>query len=298
MPAIAHTKQVSPQHTTTYPVRLGGPVFDKYDSPGEWVSAVQSLGYSAAYCPVDVKADHDTIRAYEKAAGDADIIIAEVGAWSNPLSPDREERNNAIEKCKQSLQLADEVGACCCVNISGSRGENWAGHHPNNFTRETFDMIVQVTREIIDSVKPSRTYFTLETMPWAYPDSPESYLELIEAIDRRHFAVHLDPVNMVCSPQRYYDNANLIKQSFRLLGQWLKSCHAKDILLGENLTTHLDEVRPGSGGLNYPVFLSELQHFRDVPLMLEHLPDAEEYRKAADFVRKTAEQQKISMKKI
>jgi sugar phosphate isomerase/epimerase len=268
-----------------YPIRLGGPVFEEYNSPDEWVSAVKRLGYSAAYCPVGLDADLSTIRAYEKAAEKSDILIAEVGAWSNPISPDETERKKAIQKCKDSLRLADEIGAKCCVNISGSRGENWAGHHPDNFTVETFDMIVEVTQEIIDSVNPARTYFTLETMPWAYPDSPDSYVELIEAIARRQFAVHLDPVNMVCSPQRYYGNAELIRESFRLLGPWLKSCHGKDIVLGENLTTHLDEVRPGTGGIDYAVFLDELSKFRDVPLMLEHLPNAGEYQKAAEYVR-------------
>ena len=67
-------------------------------------------------------------------------------------------------------------------------------------------MIVETIRSIIDAVKPTRTFFTLETMPWAYPDSPDTYLRLFKAIDRKQFAVHLDPVNLVCSPQRYYGN--------------------------------------------------------------------------------------------
>ena len=48
---------------------------------------------------------------------------------------------------------------------------------------ETFDMIVEVTRQIIDDVQPTRTFFTLEAMPWAYPDTTESYLRLIAAIE-------------------------------------------------------------------------------------------------------------------
>ncbi|MHC4542678.1 MAG: sugar phosphate isomerase/epimerase, partial [Planctomycetota bacterium] len=82
------------------------------------------------------------------------------------------------------------------MNISGSRGERWDGPSPKNFTDETFDIIVATTRAIIDEVKPTRTYFTLETMPWAYPDSADSYVALLKAIDRKRFAVHLDPVNL------------------------------------------------------------------------------------------------------
>ena len=269
-------------------LRLGGPVFEKYTDPDGWVKAVQKLGYRAAYCPVRAEAKDDTVKAYAHAAEKADIIIAEVGAWSNPISPDEKTRRAALEKCRTQLALADRIGANCCVNISGSRGEQWDGPSPKNLTDETFDMIVETTRSIIDEVKPTRTYFTLETMPWAYPDSADSYLRLYKAIDRKHFAVHLDPVNIVCSPQRYFRSGQLIRECFEKLGPYIKSCHAKDILLQTKLTTHLDEVRPGLGGLDYATFLRELSKMPDTPLMLEHLKGAEEYRKAADHIRGVA----------
>jgi len=270
------------------PLRLGGPGFEKYLDPEGWVAALKKLGYSAAYCPVGAEATDGEVKAYEEAARKAGIIIAETGAWSNPISPKEPERKAALEKCRTQLALADRIGACCCVNISGSRGAMWDGPSPQNLTRETFDMIVETTRSIIDEVKPTRTYFTLETMPWAYPDSPDSYLQLFKAIDRKQFAVHLDPVNLVCSPQRYYGNGALIRECFEKLGPHIKSCHAKDILLQEKLTTHLDEVRAGTGGLDYATFLRELSRFPGVPLMLEHLPNAEEYDKAAAHIRGVA----------
>ncbi len=270
------------------PLRLGGPVFEKYQDPEGWVKALRKLGYSAAYCPVGAEAGDDVVRAYEEAAAKADIIIAEVGAWSNPISPDEAKRKAALEKCRTQLALADRIGARCCVNIAGSRSEKWDGPDAANFTEETFDMIVETTRSIIDAVRPTRTYFTLETMPWAYPDSADSYLQLFKTIDRRRFAVHLDPVNLVCSPQRYYGNGRLIRECFEKLGPHIKSCHAKDILLEPQLTTHLNEVRPGAGGLDYAVFLKELSRLPGVPLMLEHLPNAEEYDQAAAHIRGVA----------
>jgi sugar phosphate isomerase/epimerase len=270
-------------------LRLGGPVFEKYKDPEGWVSAVRKLGYRAAYCPVGANASDDEVRAYEDAARKADIIIAEVGAWSNPICPDEATRKAAQEKCRTQLALADRIGARCCVNIAGSLSETWDGPSPRNFTQEAFDLIVETTRGIIDAVKPTRTFFALETMPWAYPDSCDSYLRLFQAIDRKGFAVHLDPVNLICSPQRYYGNAGLIRECFERLGPHIRSCHAKDILLQKKLTTHLDEVRPGLGGLDYAVFLKELSRFPGTPLMLEHLPNADEYRQAAEHVRGVAQ---------
>jgi sugar phosphate isomerase/epimerase len=111
-------------------------------------------------------------------------------------------------------------------------------------------------------------------------------LELVRAIDRPRFAVHLDPVNMVSSPRRYYDTASLLRSCFEQLGPFIKSCHAKDIRLRDDLTVHLEEVRPGLGVLDYPVYLGMLSRLdADTPLMLEHLPSEEEYDRAAAFIR-------------
>jgi sugar phosphate isomerase/epimerase len=276
-------------------MRLGAPIFDTFADPDAWIAAVQRRGYRAAYCPVKPDADAATVRAYAEAAERADVVIAECGAWSNPLSADEDTRRAAIAKCQATLALADAIGARCCVNIAGSRGDKWDGPHAADLTSETFDLIVQTAREIIDAVKPVRTYYTLETMPWMYPDSADSYLELIQAIDRERFAVHLDVVNLICSPQRYFANAALIRECVAKLGPQIKSCHAKDIALADRLTVHLDEVRPGLGGLDYRTLLRELNRLDpDLPLMLEHLPNEVEYDQAASYVQSVARE--ISMR--
>ncbi len=271
-------------------MRLGGQVFASWATPEEWAQAVIDVGYRAAYCPLKPGADAATIRAYAAAASDAAIIIAEVGAWSNPLSPDAATRQAALDKCTQSLALADEIGARCCVNIAGSRGEKWDGPHPADLTEETFEMIVAAVRTIIDAVKPTRTFYTIEPMPWMYPDSPDSYLRLLRSIDRPRCAVHLDPVNIINCPQRYFDNAAFLKECFSKLGPHIKSCHAKDIALQPRLTVHLEEVRPGLGGLDYATYLRELARLDDVPLMIEHLPGETDYALAADYIRLVAKQ--------
>lgn len=272
-------------------MRLGAPIYVDGQNPDLWVQAVQRKGYRAAYCPVQANAGAEVIRAYSEAARAADIVIAEVGAWKNPLDSDETARKQAIDYCIQQLALADEIGAVCCVDISGSRGAKWDGPDERDLTPETFGMIVDTVRQIIDAVKPKHTFYTLEPMPWMYPDSPDSYLELITAIDRQQFAVHFDPVNWICSPQRYFHNGRFLKECVDKLGGMIKSVHAKDTLLGNQLTTHLDEVRPGLGKLDYRTLLRELNRLpADLPFMLEHLPKEEEYDLATAYVRSVADE--------
>jgi sugar phosphate isomerase/epimerase len=194
------------------------------------------------------------------------------------------------------LALADAIGARCCVNIAGSRGVKWDGPDPTDLTPETFELIVETVREIIDAVQPTRTFYTLETMPWMPPDSADSYVALIGAIDRPQFAVHLDVVNLVSSPQRFFGNAALIRECVTKLGPRIKSCHAKDVALAGKLTVHLDEVRPGLGGLDYRTLLAELSRLdADLPLMLEHLPGEADYDQATAYVRSVAQEVGVTL---
>jgi len=278
-------------------IRLGGRIFTQADTPDEWAKAVTDAGYRAAWCPATAEADQTEIAAWQETAKKHDIMIAEVGAWSNPISPDTEQRNAALEKCKAQLDLADRIGARCCVNVTGSRdAENWAGPHPENLTDETFNLIVESVRDIVDSVKPTRTWYTLEPMPWAFPDSAESYLRLLDAIDRESVAVHLDPVNIVNCPALAYDTTKLLRHCFELLGPQIKSCHAKDIALSKELTVHLDEVAPGEGVLDFKTYLTLLDHLDDdIPLMLEHLKGEAAYSAAADHIRSVAKQAGVAL---
>ena len=270
-------------------MRLGGRLFGDCSDPQRWIATLRRHGYTAAYCPVGDDQKDDVIAAYAKAAREVDVIIAEVGAWSNPLSPDEAKRREGLALCRRRLALADKIGARCCVNITGSRGAQWDGPDPANLTDETLDMIVEMVRGIVDAVKPTRTFYTLETMPWMYPDSAESYLKLIRAIDRKQFAVHFDPVNLVCSPQRFFSNGALIREFVQKLGPQIRSCHAKDITLSGKLTTHLDEVGPGLGGLDYRAYLTEINKLDpDTPILIEHLKTEDEFARAASHIRSVA----------
>ena len=257
-------------------------------SPEEQCAKARLLGYTAIYASEEFAGTPEARQHYIKVVREHELTIAEVGAWSNPLSPLPEQRQEALDKCKRQLGLAEDLGARCCVNITGSRGLKWDGPHPANLTAETFDMIVACVREIIDAVQPTRTFYTLETMPWMYPDSVESYAALIKAIDRKAAAVHFDPVNLICSPQRFFANGDLIRDFVAQLGPRIRSVHCKDIRITEKLTTHLEECRPGLGYLEHPTLFRELAKLDpETSVMMEHLPE-EEYPLAAKYLRVAA----------
>lgn len=271
-------------------MRLGAPVF-RWRNAEEWVLRHIEKGFGAAYWPLPVDASPAQEQEFISAAKKHDLVIAEVGIWNNLLDPNAQKQEENIRYAIARLEQAERVGARCCVNISGSLSTVWDGPHPQNMTEETFARIVSITQRIIDSVQPVRTRYTLEPMPWAYPSDLASTLRLIEAIDRPGLGVHVDMCNMMSGCDRIYRSGVLTREYFAALGGMIRSVHAKDVLLTDELTTHIIEVIPGEGVFDHAELLRQCAQLEDVCVMAEHLNNEEEYDRATDFLRLTAGKQ-------
>jgi sugar phosphate isomerase/epimerase len=268
-------------------IRLGGhglPVGT--EDPVAFAKAHTAFGYGAAYLPQSLTvADADLLRRWEAAFAAEDVMLAEIGVWRNLVTPDEPVRKANLAYAAEKLAVADAVGAKCAVSYIGSFAPN-TDYAParENMGQAAFDACVETVRYLLDLVKPKRAKFALEMMQYSLPDSPDSYVELITAIDRPMFGAHFDPVNLIMTPRVYWNNGTLIRECFDKLGAYVVSCHAKDITLHHRAALHLDEVQIGEGVLDYGTYLRELDRMpRDVPLMLEHL-DGPAYAVARDRI--------------
>jgi sugar phosphate isomerase/epimerase len=271
-------------------MRLGGPIFLKSQDPAELAREHRRLGYRAAYAPKVEINDADGIKAIIKEFAARDVALAEVGAWRNMLDLDPEKRRQNLAYVQERLALADLLGARCCVDIAGSfNPHSWCGPDPKNITEEFIDATVENCRHVIDAVKPTRTKFSIEMMPFNFPTGPDDYLKLIKKVERKGFAVHLDACNVMNCPERMYHNSAVIDECFQKLGPWIVSCHAKDLAWEDYVQVSLREVIPGRGQIDYRAYLRGLSGLSvDVPLMLEHLKSAEEYDEGRRHIQSVA----------
>lgn len=281
-------------------MRLGAPVFCKHDDPEAYVQAHRQRGYTAAYCPDGLNVnDGERVGAFARAFAENDLLLAEVGAWRNPVAKDEQEAKQSMQYVAERLALADELGAVCCVNIVGSAsGENWFGPAQENYTEDFFAMCVEANKKIIDMVKPKRTKLAFEMVPYNFIDSPQEMQRFVRAVDRPAAGVHVDFTNCVTSPRIYYNNTALIREMFSLLGDSLLSMHCKDIHLrtGE-MTVMFAEVAIGQGAMDYRTLLSLAAKLpENTPLMLEHLPGEADYDMSAAGIRKYAAQAGVNFK--
>ena len=271
-------------------MRLGGFFDEAFHSPEEWVGILKGKNYRAAYAPFrpapgGAFPSDGEVAEYRQAAVENDVLIAEVGAWGrNYLSEDDRERSRAVEESIRLLTLAEALGARCLVNSAG-----WRKNPAENFSAQSFDCIVQTVQIIVDAVNPQITAFTLELVPDVFPDSCDSYLDLLRAVDRPGFAVHLDLANITNTPRKLYHNTELVMECVQKLGPMVRSCHAKDVIQRKGMVVHLEEIQPGLGGLDYRTLLREMDLIDpQMPLMMEHLSNNEEYRQAGAYLRSCA----------
>ena len=274
-------------------MRLGGNVFYGGSDAKEYALLHVKKGFGAALCPDWISMDRpEEVREFKKIMQGYDIRIAEVGAWCNPLHPDKKEAEEKIQFMIKRLELAEELEACTCVNILGTKQtDTWFGADKACYNEQFFEEAVKVSQRIIDAVKPTKTKLSFEMMPYCFLDSPQEYLRFLEAVDREAAGVHLDICNTMNHPRRFYNNGAFIRETFGLLKEKIVTMHLKDIALRtDELTVMFDEVLLGTGGIEYPVLMEEIAKLpEDTPAMLEHLETEEEYDKAAEAVIRFAE---------
>lgn len=284
--------------------RLGASITDYLGAVDidTYLRECRDQSYRAAPCPVIDPKDSETARYVRSEFSKSDIVISETAAWVNALDPDPDLRNKAREAIAQSLALADELGAACCATVSGSFAasdtpDSHVGHHPDNFTGDAVDAVVEWVRDILRAVNPTRSFLTLEMTPWAIVDRPDVYRQVLETVDHPGLAVHLDPANSLTSPRALFHSGAVIEDLFDQLGAWVKACHAKDVtFVGNPAIVSLQEVPPGTGYLDYRTFLRLTKRLdSNTPLIMEHLPDRETYRLSGERIRQIAADNEVEV---
>ncbi|MGN1052382.1 MAG: sugar phosphate isomerase/epimerase family protein [Candidatus Scatosoma sp.] len=267
-----------------------------HNSAQEWAKKHVNSGLSAVVFPISCNAEKQKIIDYKRAADDYGLMIAEVGAWCNLLDRNPEKAKANLDYSMRTMEMADKIGAKCVVNISGSMsGEFWDGGAKENYSQETFDKVVEIIRQII-SVS-DKCPFSLEPMPWMIPYDADNYLAMIQAVNDDRFAVHMDAVNMICSPTKYFFQKEFLKDVFDKLGNRIVSAHIKDLKLSNRLTFRLEECAPLDGGFETAFYLQELEKLNsDMPVMIEHLEKDEEYLLAIEKIKRLCDKEDIIIK--
>ncbi len=292
---------------------LGGPVFmdsrDMYNygvtlkNEGEleaFIAKVKEKGYKAIYCPIIDLDNYDLIDLTRKRLAEEDIIIAEAGTWENLLDLNLEDRAKNRDKMVQTILLADALGARTAINTSGAL--NFGSHRNHcaaNFTEEAFEAVLEQTRELLDRTNPKHTKLSYEIYQWHILDTTKEIKRMVDAINDDRFGVHLDLVNLLNCPRRYWRSYDVAKEFIDTLGEHLVSCHVKDVWMNQGVNDDLEfhEVPAGQGQVDIAGCMKLLSALPgEIPYMMEHLTSEEQYTQVCGYLRGLAAENNIPLK--
>ncbi len=192
------------------------------------------------------------------------VSISGLGYYSNPLSPNKEERTTAIQHIKNLIKAAQLLNV---EVINTFIGRNWKKNLDDNWIlfKEVWPPLIKLAEDhgIKIAIENCPMLFTNDEWPggknMAY--SPSIWRRMFEEIPNDNFGLNFDPSHLVWLGIDY-------RKAIREFGSRFFHVHAKDVridhdklyehgYLGYPLQYHTPKL-PGLGDVNWGKFFSEL----------------------------------------
>jgi sugar phosphate isomerase/epimerase len=218
-----------------------------------------------------------------------DVVVFEVGSYTNMIHPDSAVRQVNLAKLTRSIEAADMLGCPMVGTISGSCDPvNFFNVHPDNWTLKTWNLLVESAKQVLRDTAGMKAALGMEAQVTTNIDGPASHKKLMEDVGDPRCAVNLDPVNMI-SLKNYYHTTELLEECFDTLGENILGCHAKDsFIFPATQTVHIQELAPGNGVMDYETYLALLSRMEWPRTLLPEHAAREDLDAGARYIREVA----------
>jgi sugar phosphate isomerase/epimerase len=263
--------------------------------PADWrhidveaAERVRSHGFAGSQWFINKPLDAEAADLMRVAAAfkSADLDICQLNGWYEPIcSYDPAIREQGLLGAERLIEIGAAVDAVSVYIRPG--GHNPAGHwfaHPENHSQRTFDLLVDAFRRLTRCATANGVKIAVEGHVLSALDTPRRMNELIRAVDSPALVFNLDPTNFTGTVRQAHNTAGVLNELDALLGDKIFVAHAKDLAIANKLVVQIDEVVPGTGSMDYPLFMQIFERRApDGYFVIEHLPDVETLQ-ARDFI--------------
>ena len=283
------TKDLTVGSTT---IRLGtGMNRQQGESLTEMVKRIKDAGYTGTVTGADPWIDmpDSELSELRTALETYDVVVFEVGSYTNMIHPDSTERQKNLAKLARSIEAADILGCPMIGTISGSCDPvNFFNVHPDNWTLKTWKLLVDSAKQVLSDTAGMKASIGMEAQVTTNIDGPAAHKKLIEDVGDPRCAVNLDPVNMI-SLKNYYHTTELLEECFNILGESILGCHAKDTFVWpDKQTVHVQELAPGNGVMDYETYLARLSRMEWPRTLLPEHAARDDLDKGVVYIREVA----------
>lgn len=269
--------------------------------PADWrkidraaVEHVRAAGFSGAavFFNKPLEADPSDVIRVKQAFDEAGLEVAQANGWYECLvNPDDSLRAEGVRGVQALCRIGRLLSAQTVYVRPGSlnpRGHWWP--HRDNHTSETFTRLIDSLKQICPVAQGEGVTLAIEGHVLSPLDSPRRVRDLLDGVASPALKFNMDPVNFIGTVADVHDTTRVINELFDLLGADTVAAHAKDCTLGDALVVHIEEVVPGTGTLDYPLFMRRFEAICPAGyFMVEHLPDEKIAQARAALVRVAAE---------
>jgi sugar phosphate isomerase/epimerase len=274
--------------------------------PGDWrmitrtdTARVRAHGFAGSQWFINKPLDaaNTDLDRVARAFADEDLEICQLNGWYEPICAyDNALRAEGVRGAERLVRIGRQVNAVSVYIRPG--GHNPAGHwyaHPENHSQRTFDNIVASLRHLCSVADGEGMRVAVEGHVLSALDTPQRIRDLFDAVASPALKFNFDPVNFTGTVRDVHNTAHILETLDMLLGDQIIVAHAKDLAIIDKLVLQIDEVVPGTGAMNYPLFMQIFEkRAPDGYFVIEHLPDAGTLQ-ARDFIVPLARQMGIAL---
>lgn len=197
---------------------------------------------------------------------DFHVDIYMLGAYFNPVHPNKDEVVKGINYFKDMLSIQNKLNASYVGTESGSlMGSPW-GYMKENHTDETFETLFPVFEDLLNHAKKVNGKIAIEGAWNHVLYSPKRVNEFVRRLNSDNLFVTVDLYNFL-NINNYKDQNKIFDEALSLMKDKIKIIHFKDYIVEDG---KLKQVGLGQGLMDYPYLIKKIKkELPDVYMIFE-----------------------------
>ena len=209
------------------------------------------------------------------------IKLSVLGCYINMGNPDKDKRDQEIEKFKYHLDFSKIFPKCVVGTETGCLSTDYT-YTPLNDSLEAWTIFLDTLEKLVIYAEKTGTSVAIEGVKKDIISTPEKMELVLKKIPSESLKVIFDPVNFL-DLNNFQDQKSIIEKSFKLFADRIEIIHLKDFKIENG---DFKVVPIGEGIFDIGTLMECIKEYKlNVDVLLEN-SNIETAKKCIDFIKK------------
>jgi sugar phosphate isomerase/epimerase len=245
------------------------------DLTPEMCQRVRSLGFTGIFTrfrhnnPLTTT-EAEARRVRDMLEGEGVRLFQTTGYWQNMVTSAESQRAESVKVIQAALRLAGWLGSRGIDTGPGSMNPDGPWYpHPDNWKPEARTQLIKTLKECAPAAEDAGVFLSLEAHQLVTLETPEVSREVLDAVGSKWVRCDYDSANWI-TLKEIFDTGAAVNHHFDVMGEYIVSCHAKDIWVENKLAVHLQDGCPGRGMMDFRTLFRRMEALSpDYPVIVE-----------------------------